>query len=533
MIQRKTQSPAYWEDEFAVTPDDLQYLSTLLVEDELPRLAEELGRALVLYRCQQEEALIERALSRGTPYQPKCTYEVDEQVVFPALGYRVGKVVGMRPGNNPEYDSFQVIQVEFEEGEMREFASELMVDHPLNREAPVGTAEGATLRSPEELAALYESRVGTVLAERLEVEPSFVCLAGKWFRKDLLVDVHIGHLNLAEAVLDMADGGPLPTDALLGDLELPEEITPQLRIFSLNYVLQEDERFDEVGPAGGVLWFLRRLEPEEVQSVPIWLEYRPLDYNPALLTSEMLALERTLDDEWSDLDSPVEVPESVTVVLTYPHWRSGTLPLSGRLARIFPTGRARRIRFTFVDGETGAEMPGWVLRKGRYVYGLGEWYRAYDISVGAYLELARGEKPGTVVIQRRARRPRREWVRVALPLEGRLTFEMRKELIACKYDDLMVVAQEDIEAMDAVWARSREQWFSLSQLIAEVFPELTKLSPQGTVHAATLYSAVNAAMRMPPGPLLAELVASGVYAPVGDNYWVLCTDSSGIRSVDE
>jgi hypothetical protein len=371
-----------------------------------------------------------------------------------------------------------------------------------------------------------------VLAERLEVEPSFVCLASKWFRKDLLVDVHIGHLNLAEAVLDMADGGPLPTDALLGDLELPEEITPQLRIFSLNYVLQEDERFDEVGPAGEVLWFLRRLEPEEVQSVPIWLEYVPLDYNPALLTSEMLALERTLDDEWSDLDSPVEVPESVTVVLTYPHWRSGTLPLSGRLARIFPAGRAHRIRFTFVDGETGAEMPGWVVRKGRYVYGLGEWYRAYDIPVGAYLELARGEKQGTVAIRRRARRPRREWVRVALPLEGRLTLEMRKELIACKYDDLMVVAQENIAAMDAVWTRSREQGFSLSQLIAEVFPELTKLSPQGTVHAATLYSAVNAAMRMPPGPLLAELVASGVYAPVGDNYWVLCTDSSGIRSVD-
>ena len=108
MIQRKTQNPAYWGEEFTITPDDLQYLSTVLVEDELPRSAEDLGRALILDRCRQEEALIERAMSRGTPYQPKRSYKVGEQVVFPALSFRAAKVVGVRPGHNPEYGSFQV-----------------------------------------------------------------------------------------------------------------------------------------------------------------------------------------------------------------------------------------------------------------------------------------------------------------------------------------------------------------------------------------------------------------------------------------
>lgn len=530
MIQRKTQNPAYWDDEFTISPNDLQYLSTLMVEDELPCSAEKLGQALILHRCRQEEALIESALSKGTPYQPKLSYEIGKRVVFPALGYRVGEVTGMRPGHNPEYGSFQVIQVEFEQGERREFASELMTDHPLNREAQAGTVEDAALRTPEELAALYGPQVKETLEKRLESEPNFVRLANKWFRHDLLVEIHIGHLNLAEAVLDMAEGGPLPTEALLGDLELPEEITPQLRTFSLNYALQEDERFAEVGPAGEILWFLRQLEPKWVQSVPIYLQYQPIEYEPALLTSEMLALEQELDDEWSNLDSPIEVPEPVTVVLTYPHWKSGTLPLSSRLARVFPTGRTRCIRFTFIDSETGTEMPGWVVRKGHYVYGLEEWYRKYDIPVGAYLKLARGEKPGTVVIQRRGRRPRREWVRVALSVEGRLTFEMRKKLIACSYDELMIVVEESSKATDMVWTRAYQQELSLSQLIAELFPELAKLSPQGTVHAATLYSAVNVRKRTPPGPLLAELIASGAYAPVGDNYWVLHTDS---RSADE
>jgi hypothetical protein len=105
---------------------------------------------------------------------------------------------------------------------------------------------------------------------------------------------------------------------------------------------------------------------------------------------------------------------------------------------------------------------------------------------------------------------------------------MRKQLIACEYDELMIMTEESPEAMDTVWTRTHEQGLPLRQLISEVFPELAKLSPQGTVHAATLYGAVNMAMRTPPGPLLAELVVSGVYAPVGDNYWVLHAGPGGV-----
>jgi hypothetical protein len=521
LIQRKTQDPNYWETEFKVTPDDLAYLSTLLVEEELPRSAEELGRILVLHHCQQEAALIDTVLSEGTPYQPKRSYETGERVIFPALDYQIGEVVSTRPGHNPEYDSFQVIQVKFDGKTKREFAAEFTAEHPLNLEAQAVATGDAKQHTPEELAKIYSPQVGKMLEERLEAEPDFVRLAGKWFPKDLLVRVHIGHLNLAEAVLDMAGGGPLPTQNLLGDLELPEEITPQLRIFSLNYALQEDGRFDEVGPAGQVLWFLHRLQPDGVRSIPPLIRYEPVPYDSALLTSEMLALERRLDDEWSDLEAPAEVDEPVTVILTYPHWKSGTLPLSSRLARVFPTGRTQRIRFVFVDGKTGKEMPGWVVREGRYVYGLKEWYESLNIPVGAYLELKQDKGPGKIVIQPRSLRSRREWVRVALPVEDRLTFEVRKELIACEYDELTIVTEEDPQAVENVRGRAREKDLSLGQLTAEVFPELAKLSPQGTVHATTLYSAINVVMRVPPGPLLTELVASDTYVPVGDNYWVL------------
>jgi hypothetical protein len=525
LIQRKTQSSSYWAD-YVIGSEDLQYLSTLLVEDELPRSTQELSQALVRHHARQEEALIERALSEGTPYRPKRSYEVGERVVFPTLDYRAGEVVNVRPGHNPEYDPFKVIEVAFDEGEAREFAAEFENGHPLN-EKTATAIDAEDLRSPEELASLHGPKLADRLEERLESEPDFIRLADKWFRRDLLVDVHEGHLNLAEAVLDVAGGGPLPTEALLGDVELPEEISPQLRVFSLNYALQQDQRFDEVGPSGQVLWYLRRLEPEAIESTPRYLRYEPLAYEPPLLTSEMRSLEDALDDEWSDLEPPKSLSEPVEVVLIYPHWRSGTLPLSSRLSQIFPTARTERIRFTFVDGDTGEEMPGWVIEDNRYVYGLDEWYRENGIPVGAYLEVAQGEEPDKVVVWPRNRRSRREWIRVASARKGQLAFEMHKEEINCDYDELTVLATDDLDGLERLWKRAQQEDRSLPDVVGEVFPELVKLSPQGNVHAATLYSAVNVVMRTPPGPLLEVLVTSDKYAPVGDNYWVLHAGASG------
>jgi hypothetical protein len=524
LIQRKTQSPTYWAD-YAIASEDLQYLSTLLLEDELPRSTAELSEALVMQKARQEDALVDQALSAGTPYQPKRSYEIGERVVFPVLDYTAGEVVDVRPGHNPEYDPFKVIRVRFDKGVEREFAAEFENGHPLNL-VPSGASDSKAQLSPEEVAAEYGPQILDRLEARLESEPDFIRLAGKWFRRDLLVEVHEGHLNLAEAVLDIAGGGPLPTDALLGDVELPAEISPQLRVFSLNYALQQDERFDEVGPTGQVLWYLHRLEPEAIQETPIYLAYQPTAYQPPLLTSEMRALEQRLHDEWSNLDPPKQVSEPIEIVLIYPHWRCGTLPLSSSLSQVFPSAITERIRFTFVDGDTGEQMPGWVVHKDRYVYGLDKWYRDNSIPVGAYLEISQGEAPGQVVVRPRNRRSRREWVRVAVPRDRKLTFEMHKEQIACDYDELMVIAIQDLSGLEKVWRRAQTRGLSLTEVVGEVFPELVKLSPQGNVHAATLYSAVNAAMRTPPGPLLEIMVISDRYAPVGDNYWVLHTGTA-------
>jgi hypothetical protein len=519
VIRRETQTPTYWHN-YQVSESDLEQITTLFIMSEQPSSAEELALAVIQYRCEQEDALIKRELEKGVLYQPDRTYKVGESLVFPVLGYAVGEVVGIRPGNNPEYGEFRVAEIRFEEKNgHREFAIDLQVPHRLSFEGEAVPDDG--LLSPEELYELHGSPVRDALETYMEESDEFVRLAGRWFLQGLLIEINVGHLNLAEALLDMSNGGPLPTERFLDDLDLPVEVDEQLRIFSLNHALNQDPRFDEVGPAGQVLWYLQAREPDEVLNPPRRLKATSVSFDHSALDVALVMLERELDDEWSDASyAPVEPLDQMSLTLTYPHRRAGTLPLTPRTQVLFPKGRTPRIRFLFRDATTGDTWPGWVVHGHRYVFGLDQWYKENGIPAGAYIELSEGSEQGEVQIDFRRRRALREWVRVAIIREGRLTFEVRKRLVGCDYDELMIVTVHDAGEVDAVWRRAEEKGYPVTQVLYDIFPELSKLNPQGTVHAKTLYSAVNVIRRLPPGPIFAVLMQDMAFLPVGDNYWL-------------
>ncbi len=145
-------------------------------------------------------------------------------------------------------------------------------------------------------------------------------------------------------------GNLFTTEALMKDIELPAGVNSKLAEFSLNYALQEDPRFDEVGPAGQVLWCLERLEPEGVRTIPAPLQYVEIEHDRAALNDQMLALEAQVDDELGEASVPPA--DEVTISLLYPHWRAGTLPISARVKRLFPTAyESDRVRFTLVDAK--------------------------------------------------------------------------------------------------------------------------------------------------------------------------------------
>ncbi len=509
------QNDQYWE-QFSVLPTDLEHLINYLVETERPQTIEQLAQELIHMRHRQMLALIEEALSQGRIYRPKERYTVGERVVFPHLNNLLGEVIAVRPGYNPEYSAFSVITVKMAVGSVREFVAELNQDHPLN----TATYIPSTTLDTQDIYDQYGDKIKATLRSTLEKNPQFVSVGEQWFLRDLLLDIPAGQLNIAEALLDMAGGGPLPTSKLLDELEMPAEISRPLQFFSLEYALLHDRRFDEVGPAGYAMWHLRQMEPPGVLEIPLLLRYMPIPYSRALLDEKMLMLERQIDDEWGDaVESAPPAADKVTVVLTYPHWRSGTLPLSQRVVHLFPTARITdRICFTFEDARTQETFPGWVVRSGRYVHGLQAWYEKNSVGVGTYVYLSRGAEPGTIQVGVQLNRSkRREWLRTVTVENGQFLLEVTRVPVVCEFDDLAAVAVPNPEAVDML--SQQLQRMSLESLLERIFSGLAGLSLQRAVHAMTLYSVLNLLRRVPPAPILGVLATSSRYLALGDNYW--------------
>ena len=283
----------YW-DEYELEREDISFLYDYLLENETPLTSEELMLILVAERIEREKTRLEKKRLDGNEiFFPKDSYQVGDNLVFPAFAWQKGEVLGIREGANPAQGQFGVIRVKFESGDEREFATGI-ADHILN--VPPEAAEADSLNADVVVADNRQILVDQIESGLMDND-DFVQIAGRWFLRALLVDVNTGHLNLAEAVLDMHEGGPLATRELIKEVDLPDDVNPRLIEFSMDHALQEDPRFDEVGPAGIVSWFLKELEPESVKETPLYLQYTPIEYDPTSLTEEMVALEESLDDE--------------------------------------------------------------------------------------------------------------------------------------------------------------------------------------------------------------------------------------------
>ena len=511
-------STEYWTD-IQITRQDVEFLHNYLFEHETPLTAHELVSVFIEERIRAEQdALRERRTSGGKTYFPRENFQVGDDVIFPALGWKHGKVAEVRAGVNPELGTFDVLTVDLDGDSQRLFAANLPA-HALN-DQPLAEEENEF--NAEEILRTYGSALEKKIEAAFQADDEIVRIAGRWFPRALLIDVNVGHLNLAEAVLDMAGGEPLPTSALLKDVALPEGVNPKLAEFSLNYALQDDDRFDEVGPAGQVLWCLRRLEPQEVQEVPLYLQYSDIPYDREVLDPQMMDLEAHLDDELSDIEvHPNPNLREVTISLIFPHLRAGTLPLSARVRSLFPTAyESPRVRFTLVDGKTKKKMPGWVVREHGYVYGLREWYKANELMPGSLVRIHRGDQPGEVIIEAKTYRATKDWVRtVIVGTDGGLVFAMLKQPISAEFNDRMAFAISSLSAVDQLWLQSNQRPFE--KLVADMIREMSKLTPQGHVHAQELYSAVNIVRRVPPGPLFALLATKPEFVHVGDLHFRL------------
>jgi len=516
VIKPQTKKPDYWGSAFNITDSDIDQIYNHFLEVEQPQTIGQLAFNIIAHRVAAEKTRIEHLLANRIVYQPLKAYAVGDELVFPVLKFAHGQVTAVRDGYNPSYGKFHVIQVTIN-NKSREFAADLHIDHALNQAVEDVTAVVDAI-DLDDLYDLYGEEVEDKLEEALSKREGFIRLGRRWFVAALMSEVNVGHLHLAQAILEMNEGGPLPVSEILPHLDMDPGTDVSVQAFSLNYALMKDPRFDEVAPKGKVTWFLHAFEPEGVKQTPERLVYKPVPYNRALLTPQLILLERELDDEWSEIKSDTAA-QSVVFSLMYPHRYTGSIPLSARIRPLFPPSNSPRQQVILVDDQSGEEITTWVIQEQRYLFGLKEWYDANEIPVGGFVHLAPDPDNNVIKIGFDRRRAQREWVRLASASDNRIKFELMRRAVGCGYDDLLIVGTDVVAAIDALWRRAETNQRSIASLMAELFPELANLTPQHTVHAKTLYSAINMLRRLPPGPVFAELVHHPAFQPVGDHYW--------------
>lgn len=513
-----SQSLEFW-NKVGSTDSDVEHLYGFLLERGTPLSSRELSFHLIEWRVREEERhLAELAARRAPVYQPKNAYEVGQTVLFTVLGNREGDVKEVRAGDNPRLGSFQVLRVQLAgETGIREFAAGFAGAHSLNQEVTqVPISLGLT---PEQAVSEYGDKVQNALVERLSADKEFVHQGDLWFLKGLMPEIHPGYLNLAEAAIEQA-GDAISTAELDKVLDLPQSGKKPAQIFALNYALGHDARFEDVGPTNESRWILTRMEPPEARERPLILD------TPSTRTTRLPAeLELIAVDLYDTADSNGSgrpaggPPNEVTLVLTYPHRRAGTLPLVAPVRAMLPEFAHPRLKINFVDATTQERFPGYALAEGNYLAGLAGWFNARKLSPGGFVTLRRGPNPLTLTIDYQPQRERSLWVRVARTMNGRLTFTQEKRPLAHKYDEEMLIVVADPVAIDSLAQAGHER--PLPGLLEEIFPELAKLSGAGRVHAKTLFSAVNLVRRTPPRGVLSALTESHTFASVGGGYFVL------------
>ncbi len=235
---------------FTITDRDLERIEDFFLEAGVPHTLTELAQQVIQGRAEEEAARLRKLADQNAVlYQPKHAYQVGQRLRFPALDDAVGAVEAVRPGDNPALGAFSVLRVRLEHGGVREFAADYTGDHVLNHDEVV---------QPTAAALASVEPVSEAIGQRLAKLPDYVSFGDYWFRRDLMPDVHVGYLNIAEALIDVA-GEAQATGTLVKEVEVPDG-PDAVRAFALNYALAHDpdQRFVNTGSPDAPRWALRQ-----------------------------------------------------------------------------------------------------------------------------------------------------------------------------------------------------------------------------------------------------------------------------------
>lgn len=518
----KTQTEAFWRKEYTVTEADLDLVTGAILDSGRPQPTSALATAVILRRVQQEREAVARQAASGDVYRPKGDYTVGQRLVFSALDFVPGTVVATREGRNPKYGSFGVIRVAFGDGSEREYASRLDVTHPLNRPAEELLGGGDPDIADTDIVAAYGPVVAEALERALRGRDEFVTFSEQWFLRELLPEVGLGQLNLAEAVIDTA-GEPLSARDIVREIGMTG-VSESAQLFALNSALAADARFDNISRTDDPVWFLKALEPPALQEPPVILQAGIRALGAEYLGVTLLDLVDEIGDELDDLQSVIARERSnYDFELIFPHLACGTMPATQQFLSRLPLGASKYVRVTLVDAASGERYGVWVVPEHHYVCGMEAWYKAADAAVGTRVAIRATDDPLVFSISTaRGRERRTEFVRTAVVARDELEVQLptRRSQVHEGIDPAMHIAVPDREALVRFMELPRNATMPISALVRLAFNRVSGLTGTGEVHAKTVYAVANLIRRTGAVPVFAELTRQACFDPVGEGKWM-------------
>lgn len=511
----------YWQN-FELADGEFDYLSELLIEEESPLAVEALAQRLMEKRVREEKEVWEDRKAKGLIYQPREAHAEGDRLVFSALGDAAGTVVGVRPGRHPDYAPFDVIQVRMEgDGEIKEFASNLSHPHALNFIA-VDEDEDLAL---DDIAALsnrllerYGQYVTPVLLATLSESSEFVSFGGDWFLRGFLLPIEEGHLNLAEAVLDLATGFSM-TEEILEVLEMPKESGRAVQMFSLNNALASDElgRFKFAGTRDRTAWCL----PKVTETRSLRFDRGPKDICEDHVLDDVIEIVR----EGVSAGGEGGAVQRWSHVLTFYDWYWGHLPYD-KGARdvlvqpLFEDQQCVRLQLRFPSG--GEVFPAILYYPAERQ--LGWWGSAELRDFFETQELAPG---ATIVIEATATSDREGLYEISYHPASATKLEMldyeegsqpvfRRIAVRCEVDEEMSLPRSRFSALETLKPLDQDERRATPSLLATGFQRVGEklLRGLGIVYRASftdLFVATNIE-RPFPGTVLRGIFEQQAYA---------------------
>jgi hypothetical protein len=117
---------------------------------------------------------------------------------------------------------------------------------------------------------------------------------------------------------------------------------------------------------------------------------------------------------------------------------------------------------------------------------------------------------------------RLEWVPIiTVTVMESIGFENIKRSLTAEFDPLMLLGVDDLEGIGKLFQVTRNQQQPLASILRTIIPPLGQFTASGSVHAKTIYSAVNIHPTLPSRSNLGDLRNNPDFDYVGDHYWKL------------